>query len=110
MQIAHCRTFLVARMYKLTKNAKRIPRANVTNFLQGCCTVPDNATPLSFKNPNARALKWDASVCVMYTFWQNWRNLSKIEGRTLHGMKQICYIFGRNSLGILSQFWHPSST
>ena len=46
----------------------------------------------------------------MYTFWEDQQNLPKIGGRTLHGLKQICYIFTRYPLDILSQFWHPCST
>jgi len=48
-----CETHLVATISKLTKNVKRIFRANVTNLLQACCSIPNNALPLFFKNGNA---------------------------------------------------------
>ena len=85
----------VATMLKLTNNANRIFEANVTNSFQACCSVSDNVKTLSFKNQNAnvRAFKCCIlSLCIIYIFWENGRNLPKTGGRKLPRLKGICYI------------------
>ena len=71
-----CGIYLVARISTLTKSAKQISGANVTDLLKSCCSVPDNAMPLSFKNRNAHNQSFE-----MHTFWEIWRNLPKTEVR-----------------------------
>ena len=72
------RTYLIARISKLTKNAKGIFRGNVMNSFQACFSVLDNAMPLSFRNQNAHNQSFKMRYCEsMYTFWDNWRNLPK---------------------------------
>ena len=107
-QIAQCGACLVARISKLTKSAKRISGANVTNLFQAFCSVPNNTMPLSFKNQNTNNQCFKMRYCE--SFRENWRNLPKTGGRKLHGLKRICYICTRYPLGILRQFWHPSFT
>ena len=43
----------VTRISKLTKNAKEILRAYLTNLFRARCSVTDNARSLFFKNQNA---------------------------------------------------------
>ena len=63
------------------------------------------------KRPIIGALKWDiVNFCIRYTFWENWRNLLKTKCHKSRRLERICYIVIRYPLGILCQFWHPSST
>ena len=48
---------------KLTKNAKWISGAKVTNLFQVCCTVPDYAIPLFFKNQNVNNKSFEMRYC-----------------------------------------------
>ena len=50
---AQCGTYLVGKISKLTRSAKQISGAIVTNTFQACFSVPDSAKHLSFRNQNA---------------------------------------------------------
>ena len=72
-------------MSKLTKNAKWIFGANVTNSFQAYCTVPDNATPLSFKNQNAHNQSFKLRHCdAMY----HGKFLRKLKKSTKYGSQK----------------------